>query len=247
MKIVISEKYERLRKFIEQIPTLFTSEGTTLHDGRNIIKLIDCQGERYVVKCYKTPNPFNRIIYSCMRQTKAHRAYRHAQYMTAMGVDTPEEVAYIETRRHTLIDKTYFISRYSDYTPLTEVTSQFPNGDSRQILSAFADFAASLHKKGILHHDFNQSNVLYKRVEDRYEFQIIDINRMSFKRVLSKRQCMRNLKRLGCPPIPFLYILEQYIEHRDWNESKNILIGTIMRLLFERRQQVKSELKRLRR
>ena len=71
-------------------------------------------------------------------------------------------------------------------------------------------------------------------------FQLIDINRMRFHaRPLRPDECMINLRRLSCPAVPFLYILDRYADIRGWDINDTLLRGTFFRLLFGRRQQFK--------
>ena len=113
------------------------------------------------------------------------------------------------------------------------------------MLEAFARFAVQLHEKGIEHRDFNHGNILWDRTPaGAYRFQLIDINRMHFDdRPLSSRACMINLRRLSCPAVAFLYILDRYAETRQWDMDDTLLRGTFFRLLFGRRQQFKKRFK----
>ena len=133
-------------------------------------------------------------------------------------------------------------TRRSDYAPLTAATERFPTSDSLPVLEAFARFTVRLHEKGICHEDFNQTNILWRHDEatGRYDFQLIDINRMKFlRRPLRPDECMINLRRLSCPAVAFLYILDRYAETRQWDMDDTLLRGTFFRLLFGRRQQFK--------
>ena len=110
------------------------------------------------------------------------------------------------------------------------------------MLDAFARFTALLHEKGVCHEDFNQTNILWRFDEatGEYRFQLIDINRMKFHaRPLRPDECMINLRRLSCPAVAFLYILDRYAETKRWDIDDTLLRGTFFRLLFGRRQQFK--------
>ena len=110
------------------------------------------------------------------------------------------------------------------------------------MLEAFARFTVRLHEQGICHEDFNQTNILweYDGAAGNYRFQLIDINRMHFDdRPLSSRACMINLRRLSCPAVAFLYILDRYAETRGWDVDDTLLRGTFFRLAFGRRKQLR--------
>ena len=153
MKITVNPGMEHLRQFVRQLPELFPVSGEVLHDGRNQIRAFDIGGERLVVKRYKRPSAFNAVMYSFFRKSKARRAYEHALRLRELGIDTPEPVAWSEYRRNGLITETYFVSRRSDFTPLTAATERFPTSDSLPVLAAFARFTVRLHEKGICHED----------------------------------------------------------------------------------------------
>ncbi len=112
-----------------------------------------------------------------------------------------------------------------------------PRAALRQLLR----LAVQLHEKGIEHRDFNHGNILWNRTPaGAYRFQLIDINRMHFDdRPLSSRACMINLRRLSCPAVAFLYILDRYAETRGWNVDDTLLRGTFFRLAFGRRKQLR--------
>ena len=203
MHIHVNTASEHLRDFTERLPELFDREGEVLHAGRNTIKAFEAEGERLVVKRFKRPNLLRAVIYTFFRRSKARRSYEHAVRLRALGVDSPEPVAWSEYRRRGLLCDSYYVSRRSDYTPLSQTTARFPAAGTLPVLEAFARFAVQLHEKGIEHRDFNHGNILWDRTPaGAYRFQLIDINRMHFDdRPLSSRACMINLRR-GIPLHP---------------------------------------------
>lgn len=242
MKITINPAMRHMRPFVEQLPKLFPVSGEVLHDGRNQIRAFDVGGEHFVVKRYKRPHLFNKIMYSFFRKNKACRAYEHALHLCELGFETPEPVAWSEYRTDGLVSDIYFISRRSDFAPLSETMKRFPSAETLPVLEAFARFTVRLHEAGVCHEDFNQTNILweYDSTEGRYRFLLIDINRMKFHaRPMRPDECMINLRRLSCPAVPFLYILDRYADARGWDVDDTLLRGTFFRLLFGRRQQFK--------
>ena len=247
MKITINPAIRHVQPFIERLPEVFPVSGEVLHEGRNQIRAFDIGGESLVVKRYKRPHLFNRVMYSFFRKNKARRAYEHALRLRGMGFDTPEPVAWSEYRKDGLIADTYFVSRRSELTPLPQTMKQFPAPDTLPVLEAFARFTVRLHEQGICHEDFNQTNILweYDGTTGSYRFQLIDINRMRFHaRPLRPDECMINLRRLSCPAVPFLYILDRYADIRGWDINDTLLRGVFFRLLFGRRQQFKKRFRK---
>ena len=130
---------------------------------------------------------------------------------------------------------------YTFFRRLSQTTARFPAAGTLPVLEAFARFTVQLHEKGIEHRDFNHGNILWDRTPaGAYRFQLIDINRMHFDdRPLSSRACMINLRRLSCPAVAFLYILDRYAETRGWDVDDTLLRGTFFRLAFGRRKQLR--------
>lgn len=246
MRIHVNTNTEHLRDFAQRLPELFDQGGEVLHAGRNTIKAFEINGERLVVKRFRRPNLLRAVIYTFFRRSKARRSYEHAVRLRALGIDSPEPIAWSEYRRHGLLSDTYYVSRRSDYAPLSQTTEHFPAAGTLPVLEAFARFAVSLHEKGIEHRDFNHGNILWSRTAAGvYRFQLIDINRMHFEDAgLSSRACMINLRRLACPAVAFLYILDRYAEARGWNVDDTLLRGTFFRLAFGHSKQLRKRFRR---
>lgn len=138
MHIHVNTASEHLRDFAERLPELFDREGEVLHAGRNTIKAFEAEGERLVVKRFKRPNLLRAVIYTFFRRSKARRSYEHAVRLRALGVDSPELVAWSEYRRRGLLCDSYYVSRRSDYTPLSQTTARFPAAGTLPVLEAFA-------------------------------------------------------------------------------------------------------------
>ena len=107
MHIHVNTASEHLRDFTERLPELFDREGEVLHAGRNTIKAFEAEGERLVVKRFKRPNLLRAVIYTFFRRSKARRSYEHAVRLRALGVDSPEPVAWSEYRRRGLLCDSY--------------------------------------------------------------------------------------------------------------------------------------------
>lgn len=250
MKLIVNLKYRHYASQFRQLENLlfFVRNGKTLHEGRNIVKLLEIDGVKFVVKSFVRISTFNRILYGSLRKSKAMRSYLHAIRLRRLGIDTPEEVAVAEVRRRGMMRYCYYISRYSDYAPLSPVTERYMRSDeAKAVLDALVQFLAKMHWAGVLHRDLNVGNILWKQTATdggaQYAFQIIDINRMSFKTTLSMRQRLNNLRRLSCGASAYLYILQQYAAEIDRNSDTVQLKGVFRRLLFEQRQRAKRKVK----
>ena len=230
MKILINPRYEHLRPFVERLarPIFFARNGVTLHDGRNVVKLFETDGVRLVVKSYARLSPF----------------YLHADRLRRLGIDTPEEVAAVEIRWGGVMRQCYFVSLYTDYESIRPATELFmQREEAKRVLDGVAEFLVRMHGAGVEHKDLNAGNILYRKENGRYRFQVIDTNRMSFHKYMSMRRRLRNMRRLSCGAPAYLYILNRYAELLRANANDVQLKGAVYRLVFEWRQRTKRKIK----
>ena len=247
MHELINPKYSYLQDYLKSIPSNFRNPdfGTILHSGRNVIKVVEIDGIKLVVKNYCHISLFNRIIYGSIRKSKSHRAFYHAIRLSRLGIDSPEAIAAIDVRRNCRLVDSYFISLYSDYKSMTIINDYLHDTLALEpLMSAVAGFIIKLHSAGVLHRDLNISNILYSKAEDEeYKFQIVDTNRMSFKQKLTVRERVENLRRLSCVPATYCYILEQYTKQIRLQDHNFELKGILARLIFDERQRIKQRVK----
>lgn len=236
-----------LNEFVQSLPDQFDTlpDAEILHQGRNVVKMVEREGVRMVVKSYEHLSLVNRLLYGRVRRSKAVRAYRYAERLLAMGIDTPTPIAVVDIRRRGILSRSLFVSAYSDYESAAVINSYPAKTETLQpLMDALAKFIFRLHDAGVLHKDLNITNILYRPTADEgYRFQLIDINRMNFKSHLSMSERIKNMRRLSCNPTAYAYILEQYAAQTTTNEQTFQLRGLIARLLFEIRQHIKSDVK----
>lgn len=239
MKRVINKEYEHLTDFVCALPEgTFDNEGKVIYDGRNRVKIFDVDGRKIVVKRFKQPHKLNRFVYSYFRGTKAERAYRNALALEQYGVDTPKPIAYIDMASKGLVTNSYLVTEYTDYLPIKDL---FKEEKFFQVMgmNAFVKFTVSLHEKGIQHNDYNLTNVLYRKNEDHtFDFMLIDINRMEFG-YMSKRKCMSNLRRFCHKPVLTYVLSQKYAEVREWDRYSCLIMLSLYRSMFEKRNKAK--------
>lgn len=148
-----------------------------IYRGRNVVAKL--RGENIVVKSFGVPGFVKGMIYGHLRHSKAQRAYANAIRLRAMGVPTPEPYFAGEMRgplgrlRHSY----YACAALDGWKELRGVEKE---KDFKAIARALARFMFDLHTKGVFMVDFTPGNILYRREGDRYEFMLVDINRMFF-------------------------------------------------------------------
>ena len=208
----------------------FEKEGRVIFAGRNVIKLMEMDGEKVVVKRFRRPNIMQKIVYTFFRKTKAYRAFHNGEELIRRGFATPKPIKYIETRRYGLIDYCYYITG-TDFNPPIEDLTDRDDWDSA-MAAAFGRFVAQLHSKGVLHHDLNDTNVRFilrlaqemgyegyesSEGSERFTFSLIDINRMTFyplDKEIPLRVCLDNLTRFTGRYDLFEYVVREYAKTR---------------------------------
>ena len=194
MRIVIHPKYEFLRAWLEQLPVTFAQQGEVIYEERNQIRRMEAEGVDVVVKRFHQPALLNRMVYSWVRKPKAVRAYENALELGKRGFATPEPIGYILCGEG-LLEESYLVTRVSE---LKHTFYDFRDGviaGKEDLIEAFAKYAASLHNAGVLHKDFSPGNILYDKIKGKWQFELVDINRMRFGFVSPKQGC-ENLCRL---------------------------------------------------
>jgi len=214
----INPKYKNLKLFIENIESYFQESSHVLYDQRNVIRVVNFEGENYVVKAFKVPNLVNRFAYRYLRPSKAKRSY---QYSLKIGAElSPEPIAYIEQNKNALLATSYYISKYFQYDhTIHEVLINKELKNRLKILEEFADFTFKLHQLEILHHDYSHGNILIKesnKVDSNFEFKIIDLNRMEFK-LLHLKSRLENFSRIKADDDDMKIIISQYAKRMNMN------------------------------
>lgn len=244
---IINPRYLKLHEFVMSLPETFDSleQAIILRDIRNTIKSVSVEGEKLVIKSFAHPSLLNRYIYGKLRRSKSQRAYHFSQQLRELGFDTPEPIAAIDCFRGNRLIKSFYISQYSNYESFERVFEGALQGkDITLLLDALTDFLVALHEQGVMYNDLNIMNILYRKREDEgYDFQLLDTNRITFHRTLSKRQRIKDLRRLSCPPPIYCYILNHYAEQVGYNAEDFELWGILDRLMLVRRNRWKSKFK----
>lgn len=238
MKIIIAEEYRQYSDFINSIPARFDrGDGEILKDKRNSVRRFVYQGKAFVAKRYKRVNWIQRIVYTYFRPTKAERAFRFAAELRRRGIDTPHEVAYIETAEHGLFTVGYFIYEESKGREVYEEVIDKPVFDPK-LVDAVIDQIVFMHSKGVLHGDMNSANFLYTVDNDgKYHFCMIDTNRSHFRNGMpSDKECLENLKRFTHRRDLYEYVVRGYARRRGWDEESTLQKAVALLDKFENRK-----------
>jgi serine/threonine protein kinase len=171
----------KFKNFIININNYFKNSDDVLFDKRNIIKIVELDKQKYVVKSFKKPHLLNQVVYRFFRDSKAKRSYSNTIKLQELGVNVPNAIGYIEYNLPCRLQSSYFVSEFYDYDfEIRDELNSSDFDDRERILEEFASFSYDLHQKRVYHIDYSPGNVLIKKQNSSYEFAIIDVNRMKF-------------------------------------------------------------------
>ncbi len=220
VKITLNPAYEGLRSFVEELPQRFAHEGRVIYDARNQIRAIEYNGLIINAKRYCVPRPFNRLVYSFLRQPKAVRAYQNALRLQQMGIATPTPIAYILCGRR-LLGESYLVTVQSALPRNFYEFRHHPLQGYEPIVRQFARFTADIHQKGVLHLDYSPGNILFDVDADgQAQFLLVDINRMRFqKQPIAQKAACKNFCRLWGNQDFFELLADEYATARSWDKA----------------------------
>ncbi|MCQ2228908.1 MAG: lipopolysaccharide kinase InaA family protein [Bacteroidales bacterium] len=237
---VINPNFNQLTDLIHQIPSSFDVMGELIYDGRNKVrKEYTQEGSAIVIKRFKIPNIIQRIGY-LVRPSKAKRAYEIAMRLLQLGIDTPEPIAYIESRNFGLLKYGYFISTEKKHIPCIGMLDEFGGVIPEGLPQAVAEFIVEMHKKGFMHGDINLANILYRQNDNgTFDFTVIDTNRSHFIDNPTKEDCLKNLMRLTHERPLARDIISRYARLRGWDADSSVDYVFQLISAFERRRALK--------
>ena len=237
LKTVVADDFRSHADFISALPGAFADgQGEIIYDQRNQIRRFTDRGQVFVVKRYKPVNALQRVVYTFFRKTKAARAYLFAQEFRRRGIDTPREVASIETGSGRLFRTGYFVSLEAPGTELHLLLREVRDF-SHELADAVARQILTMHSHGVLHGDLNLSNFLCTEEDGQYRFTMIDINRSHFTDGMPDDEaCLQNMVRTTHRRDLYEYLVRSYARLRQWDEQQTA--DRALRLLekFENRK-----------
>ena len=198
--IVVNPSYKTTTKEIEQIINQYDSITDYVAKGdRNSIKKVVLQNQQTAtIKSFKIPNIVNKFVYRFFRESKAQRSYDYAKKLIDLGFLTPYPIAYVEEKTATQFLKSYYLCEMveSDLT-YREMVHDINWPNRTEILKQFTQFTYQLHEAGIEFLDHSPGNTLIKEVgENKYDFYLVDLNRMNFHDEMDFETRMKNFSRL---------------------------------------------------
>jgi hypothetical protein len=241
----IHNKFKTIETELLACISNFESEGEYVTKGdRNIIKSFKIGSETINIKSFKSPKVINSFVYKHLRKSKAKRSFEFAEKLIESNILTPFPIGYVEESTVAGLKRSFYISKHVDYDFDFRVLIHNPELDNRdEILKQFTRFTYKLHENNVNFLDHSPGNTLIIENGPKYDFYLIDLNRMQFETMdLHKR--MNNFKRLWLSKKMIRIIAEEYakISNAPYEKVYSLLLESSQE--FKRRINRKKYLKR---
>lgn len=144
---------------------------------------------------------------------KAFKSWQGACALIERGIDTPPPVAYLEKRKGPFLEQSFFLAeRIKSVQEIRFLFRSLPSLELRQLLAVLSRYLFLSHKKGILHRDLSNGNILVRKEElGEFKFYLLDTNRIRVKKQIRILKRIKNLIRLGIPLDFQRFFLDQYL------------------------------------
>lgn len=216
---------EALKPFLRSLPVQFRmGNGQVIYNRRNQLRLFERKGVKYVVKSFCKPNFLNRIVYGCLRPSKAKRSYDYSLLLSQKGIHVPAPIGYYSERFLGLFfGRSYYVSKLSSlpYTYNDILSGTLSAEAEETYLRAIARTTARLHEEGMIHLDYSRGNILFGQDSDGVaRVEIIDLNRIRFHRVGIEEGCHNFAERLPATGRQRRIMAEEYALVRGFDAEE---------------------------
>ncbi len=240
MNIQLDSNYSALKPWLDNIKLNFSTQGEVLQTGRNEVRKIVFDSQPIVIKSYKTPNILQSFVYGFIRKSKAQRSYIYSQRLTKLGISNPRAICYIEYTAMGCIRESYYLSEGFQYDyNLREFFASKPAPEKvSSVVKEIAKFTYLQHQNGVLHLDYNPTNILMRPVADGHQLAMIDFNRMAFKNP-SMSQRAKSLIHLSTDQLILAELATEYAKlHATAVEPFCKLTASLQQKVFAQRQRL---------
>lgn len=218
-RLGLAPRHEALRDFALSLPQRFSrGEGEVIYRGRNELRRLTHDGHTYVAKAFRRPHLINAWAYGHLRPSKAERSLANALRLIAIGVNTPEPLAYLELRRSGLLGDSYYLSAQSECEHVFVDLFGHPFAEEEAVLREIGRVTAVMHNHGLAHLDYGRGNILFscRSGQSPVRIELVDLNRLYAGPVGLERGC-KNLERLPLTPAMRRALAESYARERGYD------------------------------
>jgi len=250
MNLILNDKHKDYGDKLSEHIKFFDTTGTNFIIGqRNKIKLFELDGKIINIKSFKIPNFINKVVYKYFRKSKAKRSFEFATKLLEKGIGTPQPIAYLENFDFIGLKDSYYVSEHLQcdltFRELVEIP-EYP--DHSTILRQFTRFSFHLHENGIEFLDHSPGNTLIKKnAGGKYDFFLVDLNRMEFHKTMPFELRMKNLCRLT--PVKEMVAVMSNEYSKLSGESEQLIFETLWKMTsdfqekYHRKKRLKKRLK----
>ena len=247
-KIIVHPEYSHLKDSVASALLHFKESNTQpIWAERNTIKVETWEHTPYAIKSFRIPHLFNQLMYRFFRKSKARRSYEYSVQLKELGIQTPFPLAYAEQTTSFLFKESYYVSELIDsdatYRDLIHDTN-YP--DRTEILKQFTRFTYKMHEAGVHFLDHSPGNTLIKKVDEQYDFYIVDVNRMQFG-VMDLATRISNFSRLTKEEDMILIMASEYAKlvGEDASKIQKMMVAAVasFQKKFTRRRELKKQIK----
>ena len=216
-RVQASYNYPLFVQEISDCSRLLSDQDTEiLLDRRNKVGVVplpqqDGKNVDIVIKEFQSRG-VNRLK-SLFLRGKAFKSWRGAVALIKRGVETPPPVAYLEKRKGLFLDQSFFLAeRVSGVDEIRFLFPNLPPSELRELLISLSQYLSTCHKKGILHRDLSDGNILVKKDKSgEFRFYLVDTNRIRIKKRIGLLSRVKSLIRLGVPLDFQRFFLQHYL------------------------------------
>jgi hypothetical protein len=220
-KYKVSPDFQHFKEDLFNIKSIFAKNDNSIHQARNVLKVIPMNDLEVVVKAFRIPNAINQFAYAYIRKSKAYKSYFNATKLKELGVNTPEPIGFIEFYRNGFFKESYFLAKKFDYELTMAEIRDNPPVDKKPILKAFVKFTYEIHQKGVWHVDYSGGNILINRDDSAYVFSLVDINRMEFREI-TDYEGLENFNKFWFNEEDLTSIAKEYANLANLDENRAI-------------------------
>lgn len=221
MQLKIHPAFVEKENYLVSAIKNFNSQGVVFGNGnRNIIKLFDLNGKTINIKSFKIPHLINKIAYKYFRKSKARRSFEFASKLIEMQIGTPKPIAFFENYDAIGLKDSYYVCEHLENVfEFRDIVENKDFLNRELIIREFTQFTFGLHEKGIEFLDHSPGNTLIKKSTDgKYQFFLVDLNRMNFHESMDFNSRMKNFNRLT-PQKEMIAIMSN--EYSKWYTEKS--------------------------
>ena len=220
-KVKVSEEYKALEYWVKSLPVRWSDkEGRVIHCRRNELRDMTFGDVNMVVKSFAIPNLVNRWVYGVFRKSKAQRSYEYAEKLNSLGIKSPAPIAYYTERCGLLFSHSYYVSKKSSCRhTFYDVIDNVELENRELYLRCVGRMTAKMHEAGIFPLDYSGGNILLDVVDGEVQFELVDLNRMSFGKIDMDRGC-RGFERLNVEPSALAIMAQEYAKERGFEETE---------------------------